>query len=123
MLVLAPGWECEVERGPDWLFLRLARVDDSNAAYLVPLAERVWEALGQHQTYRLVLELGELRLLHSYLIGQLLLLARRVHGAGGVLRISELSESNRQVLLMCRLEGLLPVYPNRWDAVRGALFS
>lgn len=119
MLTLGPGWEFEVERGPEWLFLRLRDVDESQAAQLLPFAEKVWEVLGQHQTHRLVLELGALRLLHSYLIGQLLLLARRVHGKGGVLRIAELSDSNRQVLLSCRLEGLLPVYSNRWEAVMG----
>lgn len=119
MLQFAPGWQFEVEQLPDWLLFRLGFVEDRHVTDPFPLAEGVWQILERHQLYRVVFELRELRILHSYLIGQFLILARRIHGKGGTLRMAELSESNQLVLSGCRLEGILPVYENRWDAFAG----
>ena len=83
------------------------------------LAEKIWSVLEQSFTYRLVLELDQLEVLQSYMIAQLVLLSKRVHSHGGMLRLCGLSAVNQEVLHVCRLDGCLPNYDNRSDAVMG----
>ena len=118
MLAIAPGCELDVERGPDWLLVRVRNLDlaESDAP---PLAERVWHLLQQHFTYRLVLELDEVQVLNSCLIGELLQLHRRIEEHGGVMRLCGLSSHNRQVLHACRLDDRLLPYGDRQEAVMG----
>jgi anti-anti-sigma factor len=118
MLAVAPGCELEVERGPDWLLVRVADLDPADSE-TSPLAERVWDVLRQHFTYRLVLELDQIRLLTSRLVGQLVQLHRRIEQHGGVMRLCGLSPHNRQVLRTCRLEHRLMPYHDRQEAVLG----
>lgn len=117
MVNIADGWLLEVDRGPDWLFVRLhCPPDRPNDA--PQLAEGLWNLMEQHLTHRLVLEMDDVTLLHSYLIGQLILLYKRIHGRGGLLRISGLSANNREVLRLCRLEQSFPLYESRDEAMR-----
>lgn len=112
------GWSADVERGPDWLIVRLhpsAACDTET----FPMAEYVWDLMRQHFATRLVLELDELPLLRSSLIGQLVLLHKRVHSQGGVLRLASLSDSNQSVLAMMRLDDRFPRYRNRHEAIAG----
>jgi anti-anti-sigma factor len=112
------GWDFEVERGPDWLFVRPRRLG-ATAADAMDFAEQVWALLEQHLTHRLVLELGDIELLDSHLVGQLIWLYKRIHTHDGMMRVCELSETNEDVLRTCRLEGHFPQYRNREDAVMG----
>jgi len=118
MLQIAPGWQLEVERGPDWLFVRIRR-PVAEADESPPLADRIWWLLEEHFTRRLILELDELDVLCSYLIGQLVLLHKRIVVHGGMLRLCGLSKNNQQVLRMSRLAGRFPTYPDRRAAVMG----
>jgi anti-anti-sigma regulatory factor len=118
MLQLAPGWNLDVERGPDWLFVRLHCLPD-NIWDAPPLAEMLWSLGEQHFTYRLVLECDELQLLHTSLLGQLVLLHKRLAVNGGTLRLCGLSQQNRDVLRSCRLDSRFPVFANRGEAVLG----
>jgi anti-anti-sigma factor len=118
MVQIAEGWELDVERGPDWLFVRPHYVSPQ-ATDTPPLAEQIWSILEQNFTNRLVLELDQLPFLHSYLIGQLVWLHKRIHTQGGIMRISGLSTPNQEVLRICQLDGRFPQYPNREDAVMG----
>lgn len=118
MLTIAPGCELDVERGPDWLLVRVRNLDQPEVE-TPPLAERLWCLLRQHFTYRLVLELDEVEVLNSYLIGQLIQLFRRIEEHDGVLRLCGLSAYNRQVLHTCRLDDRLPAYGDREEAVMG----
>ncbi len=108
----------DVERGPDWLLVKLGVatecVDEKSA-----LADRLWCLLGQHFTYRLLLDCEQLELLDSTLIGQLLLLERRIRKQGGVLRLCGLSDPSQQALHQCRLDGRLPHFSSRDQAVLG----
>jgi anti-anti-sigma factor len=118
MVAIAPGCELDVERGPDWLLVRvrsidLAELDES------PLAERLWQVLEQHFTYRVVLELDEVEVLNSYLIGQLLDLYQRIEQHDGVMRLCGLSPTNRQVLHQCHLDQQFRPYGDRKEAVLG----
>jgi anti-anti-sigma factor len=117
MLQTAAGWGLDVDRGPDWIFVRVhprSGFDDAPG-----LAESVWAVLEQHFVYRLVLELDEIAMLHSPIIGQLVLLSKRVHSHGGLLRLCGVSDANREVLHICRLDSAMPWYENRGDAVMG----
>ena len=116
MLDVATGWELDVERGPDWLFVRIGNADD-NGLETPPLAERLWALLQQHLTHRLVLEMDEIDVLRSHLIGQLVLLHQWITEHRGVLRLSGLSPRNRRVLERCHLDSRFPSYGSRMDAV------
>jgi anti-anti-sigma factor len=116
MLDTAAGIGLDVERGPDWIFVRVHRPEESwdDAP---PLAEAIWAILEQSFTYRVVLELDQLPLLRSSLIGQLVMLAKRVHSHDGLLRVCGLSPDNYDVLAASRLNTVLPNYHDRSEAV------
>lgn len=121
MIEIAPGWTLNVERGPDWLFVRVGSPPQPGFD-MPPLAETLWAALQDHLVYRVVIELYDLPLLDSYLIGQLVLLHKRIHTHDGVLRICGLSAHNQQVLSDCQLGGRLPHFSNREEALLGRLY-
>jgi anti-anti-sigma factor len=118
MLTVTAGCELDVERGPDWLLVRVRNLDllESDAP---PLAEHLWSLLQQHLTYRLVLELDDVPTLNSHLIGQLIQLYRRIEKHDGVMRLCGVSPHNRRVLHSCRLDERLLPYGDREEAVMG----
>ncbi|HWC88727.1 MAG TPA: STAS domain-containing protein [Pirellulales bacterium] len=118
MLSMAPGWDLEVARGPDWLIVKLHCLPE-NLWDAPPLADTLWTLLEQHFTYRLVLECHNLPLLHTMLIGQLLMLQRKITANGGMLRLCGLSAANRNVIKTCRLDTRLPYFETRVAAVLG----
>ena len=117
---LTAGWELEVERGPDWLFIRVHPRDHSY--YEAPeMADRLWSILNNHFTYRLVLEMDEVAIMPSHLMGQLVMLQKRVLQHDGALRICHLRPACQDVLRITRLESILPNYGTREEAVLGLL--
>jgi anti-anti-sigma factor len=118
MPCIAPCWELDVECTPDWLFVRVRR-PPTDADDAPPLAERIWAMLEEHGTRRLVLELGQLDVLRSYLVGQFVLLHKRILIEGGMMRLCGLSASNQQVLRLARLDDRFPQYHTREEAVMG----
>ena len=117
MIHLAAGWTAAVERGPDWVFVRLeshtAAMDASG------VAEELWSVLEKHFTYRLIVELEGVGMLASSLIGQLMMLQKRVHAQGGLMRICGLNQGAQNALMFSRLHSYLPIYDNRHDALLG----
>jgi anti-anti-sigma factor len=115
MVQATTGWNCDVERGPDCLFVRprgsVSRADEAG------LADQVWDLLERSSTHRLVLELDDMGLLKSTLVGQLLLLKQRIENRGGLMRLCGLSPANQRVLAHCRLDHFLPQYCDRTEAV------
>jgi anti-anti-sigma regulatory factor len=118
MLATALGCVLDVERGPDWLLIRVknVRMAESDA---VPLVERLWSLLEQHFTHRLVLELDGIGELGSFLVGQLLELYQRIEEHDGVMRVCGLSPDNCKVLHACHLDERLLPYTDRREAVMG----
>ncbi len=112
------GYAIAVERGPNCLFVRLAGLNHVGEA--PNLADTLWKLLDQHLTYRLVLELDEVEVLRSSLIGQLVLLHKRICQHDGMLRLCGLSPRNYEALKIARLADRFPAYQDRNDAVRGA---
>ncbi len=115
---LTAGWNAELDRGPDWLFVRLSVTDPGNAAES-NLAESLWQLMQRQFAYRLILELDGLPMMRSVLIGQLVLLHKRVDANGGLLRLCGLSDDNQAVIDATRLGSLFPQYRSREDAVMG----
>jgi anti-anti-sigma factor len=118
MLAVAPGCELDVERGPDWLLVRVNNLDTDPADGL-SLADQLWEVMQRHFIYRMVLEMDQIPVLNSYLIGQLIQLRRRVEEHHGVIRLCGLSPYNRRVLQTTRLDNLFLPYRTREEAVLG----
>lgn len=108
----------DVDRGPDWLFLRLRNPPEGRGD-CEDFAETVWDAMQQHFTHRIVLELDEVRVLHSRLIGQLVKLHKRVSANGGLMRVCGLSQASEDALRIVRLDNHFPSFRTRADAVMG----
>ncbi len=118
MQTIAPGCALEVERGPDWLFVRVQHLDRPESESH-PLAEHLWQVLQQHFTYRLVLELDGVRNLSRRLIGQLIELHERIEQHDGMLRLCGLSPHNRKMLLTYPSGDRLLPYEDREEALMG----
>ncbi len=116
MLAIAPGWELDVDRGPDWLLVKV-KAPAKQVADLPPLADAIWEMMGRHFTYRVVIELNDIRLLNSYLVGQLIQLYKRIRDHDGVMRLCGLSARNREVLHTCQLDDRFLPYHDRQEAI------
>src|SRR5688572_25684276 len=104
MVQIASGWSFDVDRGPDWVFVRL-REDGASSTPQPPLADTLLEVLKRHFAHRLVVEMDEVTLLRSFVLGQLLQVHKQVQTQGGIMRLCGLSESNQQVLQAMRLDG------------------
>jgi anti-anti-sigma regulatory factor len=117
MLAISPGWELHVERGPDWLIVKIQSMsaDGENP----PFAETIWSLMQQHLTHRLVLELDQVPVLTSFLIEELTKLYRKIYEHDGVMRLCGLSVYNRRLLHSCRLDERLQPYHDRQEAVLG----
>lgn len=111
-------WTFDVERGPDWLFVTVHGPENGDAEG-TPLAEMIWQTMQQQFARRVVVDLGELRILRSVVIGQLVQLHKRIHTHDGLMRLCGLSDDNYRVLVACRLSDRFPRYTNAADAVMG----
>jgi anti-anti-sigma regulatory factor len=116
MIVISQGWELDVERGPDWLFVRprVAVSDESNCSVF---AEQILEIMRQNFAHRLLLELDGVRQLPTNLLEQLVQLQRRIAEVGGTLKVTGLSPSCEAALRAGRVEKRFPCYPSREEAV------
>jgi len=115
-LLEAPAWTFDVERGPNCLFVRLHSPGETRSD-MADIAIKIWQAVEQHFAQHVVLDMSDVRMLHSYLLGQLILLHKRIHSRGGTLRICGLSAANQDALKVSRLDSLLPNYDSREEAV------
>jgi anti-sigma B factor antagonist len=118
LLELAPEWAMDIDRGPDWLFIRLSPPRHGNTDE-ISLAEMIWQKLEQSFCYRVVLELDDVAYLRSWMIGELVRLHKRVTTHGGMLRLCGVSPDALSTLRICRLADRFPAYRNRTDAVMG----
>jgi anti-anti-sigma factor len=120
MLTIAPGWEVDVQRGPDWLLVKV-RTDSQGqqSPDAIEFAEGIWDLMQRHFAHRLVLEMDQVGLLNSHLIGQLIRLYKLIREHDGVMRLCGLSPHNLRVLRTCRLDDRFQPYRDRKEAVLG----
>lgn len=115
MIALTAGWEIETERGPGCLIIRLKPGDESQAPD--DLADTIVRLMEEHFCYRVIIELDEVRLVDSRLLGQLVKLVRLVQNRDGLVRLCGLSPFNRQLVALSGLEKVLPAYGDRRHAI------
>ncbi|MFZ5828464.1 MAG: STAS domain-containing protein [Planctomycetota bacterium] len=115
---IAPGWQIEFREQGQWLVAKVA-APHAAPGDQPPLADHVWQALRARQRNHLVLDFADMPLLFSYVIGQLVMLYKRVSTSGGAMRLCSLSPSNQNVLKLCRLDDHFPTYATPDDAVTG----
>ena len=116
MIDIAGGWVRDLERGPDWLFVKLNSAPQGPGA-APPLADSVWALLQQHFVYRVVLECEQIECLSSEVAAQLTALRDRLEARGGVMRLCGLSPANQQAIERGGLECHFPHYADREEAV------
>jgi anti-anti-sigma regulatory factor len=112
------GLELNVDRGPNWLFVKL-RARETAPAEVPQFAEKLWSISSRHFVYRLVLELENLEELPSDMMGQLVMLQERLAQCGGALRICGLSPECEETLNNCHIDSALQNHPSRESAVMG----
>jgi len=117
MVHIAQGWELDVDRRNEWLLVRVRRTRQ-DAVHDPPLAEEAWRLLQQHRLCQVIVELDQLEVLTSFLIGQLILLQKRICVSSGALRLCGLSPLNLQAIHLCCLDEHLPHFRNREEALR-----
>ena len=115
---LVDGLKLTVDRGPNWLFVKL-RPSRNWTEHLPQLADELWSIASRHFIYRLVLELEELKSLPPGLMEQLVLLHDRLAESDGALRICGLSAKCAQALCDAGLDAALPNHPTRDAAIHG----
>jgi hypothetical protein len=118
MFTVSPGWEFEVDRGPDWLLVKV-RQPQSRQAAAQSLDGALWDLLERHSAHRLVVEFDQIDRFDESLIDQLLELHARIEGHGGMLRVCGLSPFNRRLLVQRHLDDRLVPYCDRGDAMLG----
>jgi hypothetical protein len=125
MLATSAGYEFEVDRGPDWLWIRV-RASRGGDWRNASLADEIKEVINKHFTYRVVLELTYLPklsgnvVLSSKLIGELVQISQFIHAHDGVLRIYGLTAENRAILEVCSLDDICLAYHTREEAIWGS---
>jgi len=118
MPTTVPAWELTVDRGPDSLWVKVNNPEVPPEA--PPLAGYLWSLLERHFTYRLVLDLTEVRALDRKLLSELLRLQRRIRQHNGLMRACGLSPACQRVLRRHGLDGRFPCYGSLEDAVMGS---
>lgn len=118
MFPLTADWQMELERGPDWVFIRLLSSEQAGWQG-AGLAEALWNVMQTQMASRLVLHMDHVPMLRSEMLGELVRLHKRIHARGGLLRLCGLSPSNQQVLQLSQLSNLIPSYASREEAVLG----
>jgi anti-anti-sigma factor len=115
---MAGDWTYDIDRGPDWLYIRVHGPENGDSTG-TPVAETIWNLLQQHFARRVVLDLSDLRILRSSMIGQLVQLHKRIASHDGLMRLAGLSDDNYRSLMACRLHDRFPQYATTTDAVMG----
>ena len=108
----------DVERGPNWLLVKLHPSHDSG----IPaphVADELWNLMSRSFTYRLVLELDELESLPEGMTDQLAELRERLAERGGALRLCGLSPLGEHELSDSQLGLSCPNHRDRVSAVWG----
>jgi len=110
------GWDLRVDRGPNWLLVKVRRNYDRPLED-EPFAQRLWDLMEEHFVYRLVLELDQLEVLDDFVIRQLGRLDHVARDHGGFVRLCGLSRHNWQRVVRNGLGDVFYPYGNRHEAV------
>jgi anti-anti-sigma regulatory factor len=118
-LHVVDGLELAVDRGPNWLFVKL-RTKSVKRKNVRHLADKLWSIASRHFIYRLVVELDELDELPAACTEELVNLQGRLVECGGALRICGLSPECEETLQSCHADTTLTNHASRAAAVLGS---
>jgi hypothetical protein len=110
-------YDVGLERGPDWLFVRLIPPDRERPRRGGDLGTGLWTVAREHGMNRIVVELDGLERIEERLIDALETLARLVGRDGGLLRVCGLVGDNLDRYESCRVAEHLPHFSCRCEAV------
>jgi hypothetical protein len=121
---IAGDWSVSIDRGPDWLFIRLEpprRLGDD--AVVDRLDHHVWQTIREHGAHRVVIELDRVQAIDEGLIDMIAAIGTRVRDDGGILRVCGLSRPNLDRLRRSTTAAEVPHFASRAEAVvaRGGL--
>lgn len=119
---LTRGLHCRVDRGPNWLFIKL---DPAHAVTHSPAearrwVDKMWDICTRHFTYRLVVELDDLEDMSDDLVMHLKGLSDRLAEHGGALRVCGARSKCERKLAGNHFGFALRNHQNRAAAVLGA---
>ena len=117
MIEFAPGWQLSINEERGWLCTRLAVTDDRVRE--APLADTVTGLADTRVVYRVIFELADGLVLHSLLVGELVVLHKRLCLKGGALRLCGFSTYNYEVIRLMQLTDRFPNFADRQAAVEG----
>jgi hypothetical protein len=106
-----------LERGPDWLFVKLFPTETDAPRRGGDLGHALWNVAREHGTNRLVVELNGVERVDEGLLEGLDVLLQLVARDGGLLRICGLEGANLDRYEACRLAEHLPHFSCRCEAV------
>ncbi len=109
------GWEVAVERGPDWLFLRLERRDA--VASGGALAERLLDVIRVNHAHRVVVECDRVDAVDDAILDAIAAVGSRVRDDGGLIRVCGLSANGVRRLQSSEQAGDIPHFESRSAAV------
>jgi hypothetical protein len=113
------GLEMNVDRGPNWLFVKL-RTKKAPRAAVPQIADKLWSISTRHFIYRLVVELDEFEELPPGWMDELIELQQRLTECGGALRICGVSPESDQSGTSGYLDCRLTNHATRAEAVMGS---
>jgi hypothetical protein len=119
MLVdLAPGWKTHLDRGPDWLIVKLYG-PDGDKADATGLAECLHAMMRQEFKERLLLELDEIRGMPGDFVRELCLLHEELESRGAILRLCGMSAEDESRLCERDASVRFAHYHDREEAITG----
>ena len=76
-----------------------------------------WDNIKQHMTNRIVLELHEVSLLNSYLIGQMILLSKRIAERGGKLELCCIPAILQDMFVLTQLDQVFDIFMDEQEGI------
>jgi anti-anti-sigma regulatory factor len=105
------GWDIAVERGPDWLFLRLER--GGGQGMQRPLADQLMQLIRVNHAHRVVVEFDGVDPLDDALVDAIAVVGSRVRDEGGLIRVCGLSAGGVRRLESSDQAGDIPHFESR----------
>ena len=115
---LAPGWKTELDRGPDWLFVKLYGPNGEHAD-ATGMAESLGMMMQQELKGRLLLEMEDVFEMPQDFVEELILLRDELERQGGVMRLCGMMVEHETILSQHDTSRRLTPFRDREEAVLG----
>ncbi|MCO6043487.1 hypothetical protein NG895_06170 [Aeoliella sp. ICT_H6.2] len=118
------GFQIDVSRGPNWVFLRLSPGESGTTVNEQQLSDDLWNVVSRHLVYRVVLEFGpQFKSLTPMVIAQLDAFRTRLESHDGALRVCGLNKKSADTLASYCAESKLRSRLTSHSSVACAVFG